>query len=122
MARLILALVFATAVAACIRFPGLPANETGVLSYDWIPADPRPVPRPLYCYQTLATPECFAQPIPGRQLLGLYGPRPALSTRQPVTDPPPATPPTPVADAPPPAVPIIPVEHAPTPLAPPPKS
>lgn len=33
---------------------------------------------PIYCYETLADPDCHAQPLPGREgrLIAWYGPRP----------------------------------------------
>jgi hypothetical protein len=123
MARLLLVAALAL-LAGCERFPGIPPNETGVLNYDWIPADPRPAPPPLYCYATLATPECFAQPIPGRPLLGLYGRDPppvAASEARAQSAPPESAPPAPpLASEPRQAVPVTPVEPAPlAPEAPP---
>jgi hypothetical protein len=33
---------------------------------------------PVYCYQTLAKPDCYAQPMPGdfNRMIGFYGPPP----------------------------------------------
>ena len=35
-------------------------------------------PAPVYCYQTLGDPDCYAQPAPGdyNRLIGYYGPPP----------------------------------------------
>jgi hypothetical protein len=35
-------------------------------------------PLPVYCYQTLAKPDCYAQPVPGdfNRMIGFYGPPP----------------------------------------------
>src|SRR5208282_2710572 len=79
MSRLGFVLLLSLLLAACDRFPGAPPNESGILKYDWVPADPRPAPAPLYCYATLAAPECYATPIPGRILLGNFGAAPPPS-------------------------------------------
>jgi hypothetical protein len=36
-------------------------------------------PPAIYCYQTLAQPDCYAQPTPGdyNRMIGFYGPPPA---------------------------------------------
>jgi hypothetical protein len=45
-------------------------------------------PPTIYCYQTLAKPDCYAQPVPGdyNRMIGFYGPRPAeMPPQQPAT-------------------------------------
>lgn len=123
MVRLVLVVAFALFVAACARFPGAPPNEDGVLSYDWIPADPRPAPPPLYCYMTLGRPECYATPVPGRELVGHFGAAPSLAAPpQANAGPMPAAMvrPMPAPEIPPPAIPLEPVQRAPQPLVLPP--
>jgi hypothetical protein len=36
-------------------------------------------PPAIYCYESLARPDCYAQPLPGEynRMIGFYGPRPA---------------------------------------------
>ena len=44
-------------------------------------------PPTLYCYQTLAKVDCYAQPVPGdyNRMVGFYGPQPAeMPPQQPV--------------------------------------
>ncbi|MBW7849979.1 MAG: hypothetical protein H3C38_05740 [Rhodospirillales bacterium] len=40
-------------------------------------------PAPIYCYRTLAAPDCYAQPQPGEahRLIGYYGPPPDTSPK-----------------------------------------
>jgi hypothetical protein len=130
MARLLLVVMLSLLAAACARFPGFPPNETGILSYDWVPADPRPAPEPLYCYSTLARPECFKAPLPDRPPLGHYGAAPSygapgnvnIGSTPTAMIQPASAPASTSARAPeePPPVPVMPVERAPQPLAPPP--
>jgi hypothetical protein len=37
------------------------------------------MPPTIYCYETLAKPDCYAQPLPGEynRMIGFYGPQPA---------------------------------------------
>ncbi len=53
-------------------------GEAALYDHGWVRAEPRAPVAPVYCYATLARPDCHAEPRldqPGR-LIGYFGPRP----------------------------------------------
>jgi hypothetical protein len=112
MVRVVVLVALAGLLAGCGRWYGAPPTETGILSYDWVKPDKRPAPDPLYCYETIGRPDCFASPEAGRALLGHYGPTPAAQSQPDPGSPMPGA--EKAAEAPPETAPLTPVERAPT--------
>lgn len=88
MARLMVLAVLTLLLSGCssYRWYGAPPDETKVLGYVYIPSDPRPAPPPLYCYSTIAMPDCYASPVAGRYLVGHFGPTPPIDGTAPMAD------------------------------------
>lgn len=74
------AAVLALAVAGCAVDPTSRYQPTESQLYVQNFFGPRYVTivAPVYCYATLADPDCYAAPVPGweRRLIAFYGPRP----------------------------------------------
>lgn len=110
-------IVLLLTLAAC-ESPG--NGEARILARDWLRAEIRPNPAPLYCYGTLGRPDCHEAPIPQEQnrLKGYYGPPPLavppatilVVTETGLLDPTVARPPS--------VEPMIAIPAAPTPLKP----
>lgn len=53
-------------------------TSSGLSSYAGEPTQANSADGPIYCYGTLADPDCYAEPQPGwaNRLIGYYGPKP----------------------------------------------
>lgn len=73
------ALGLAVALAACANpWRGFAPTYDDLMAAGWIGPEVERRPAPLYCYATLAKPDCFASPQPGEtgRLVAYYGPPP----------------------------------------------
>ncbi len=75
MKKLLCAVLLVAGLTACAEYK---ATETKVLSAPWLSRQITHDPAPIYCYRTLADPECFAAALPERRagLVGYFGPGP----------------------------------------------
>jgi hypothetical protein len=69
-------LALAAVAAACSNpWRGYAPTYEEIVAAGWIGPEVAHVPAPLYCYATLAEPDCFPSPQPGEagRLVGHYG-------------------------------------------------
>jgi hypothetical protein len=79
MLKRLAAVVLTAFVGACSNpWQGFAPSYEEVVGAGWIGPEVAVTPAPIYCYATLAEPECFRSPQPGEEnrLVGYFGPPP----------------------------------------------
>lgn len=76
--RLAAAALLALLAACANPWQAFAPSYEEIVSAGWIGPEAALAPAPIYCYATLAEPDCFRSPQPGEtnRLVGYFGPPP----------------------------------------------